>query len=265
MSRSRDIDRILDRWMDNGPTVVADHVIAEAMTEIQTTRQSGARWAPLKEILMTLRPATVVLGLAAVIILGVAAYQLMPDGSPSIGASPSPTAADVSSPSPTAASDLAAIVVTNENAPAGWEVGWTLHGPEALAYLIRYGQVTNATPGFIDARAAEVCASGQGCGIAWVALYDSEADAEAAFTLFHGELQVGWGLGDRAQAVGLGEDEGHAYSNNLGNAAANHAYLWRRGNLLLGVLGLAEVNSVVAELEVDALRSVAEEMNARSR
>lgn len=69
---------------------------------------------------------------------------------------------------------------------------------------------------------------------------------------------VGWGLGAYAGSLGFEEDEGSAYRNNLGNALANHAYLWRKGNLLLGVLG-------VAELEGDALRPFAEEMNARSR
>ena len=46
MNRSRDIDRILDRWMDDGPSVVVDRVIAGAMTDVQTTRQRGNRWAP---------------------------------------------------------------------------------------------------------------------------------------------------------------------------------------------------------------------------
>lgn len=36
MNRSRDIDHILDRWMDDGPSVVVDRVIAEAMTDRQS-------------------------------------------------------------------------------------------------------------------------------------------------------------------------------------------------------------------------------------
>ena len=65
--------------MDDGPRVVADRVIAGAMTEIQATQQRGARRASLKELFITMKPAAMVVGLAAVIILGVAAYQLMPD------------------------------------------------------------------------------------------------------------------------------------------------------------------------------------------
>lgn len=267
MNRSRDMDRILDRWMDDGPSVVVDRVIAGAMTEIQTTRQRRARWAPLKELSMTMRHAAMVLCLAAVVVIGIAAYQSLSGEGQGVGdLAESPRIVSASEvPEASSAPDLEDIVVTNENAPEGWTVEWTLRGREALAYLIRYGQVSNATPGFIDARATEICSSiGLGCGISWGALYESEADAEAAFDLLHAEMQVGWGLGDRAQSIGLGEDEGHDYGNNLGNAPANHAKLWRKGTLLLGVIGLAELDTV-AELESDELRPVAEEMNSRSR
>jgi hypothetical protein len=50
MTHERDLDHMLDRWMDDGPTVVADRVIAAAMTDVHTTRQRDARWAPLKEL-----------------------------------------------------------------------------------------------------------------------------------------------------------------------------------------------------------------------
>ena len=48
MTHDRDLDRVLDRWMDDGPTIVADRVIATAMTDVHTTRLRGARWALLK-------------------------------------------------------------------------------------------------------------------------------------------------------------------------------------------------------------------------
>jgi hypothetical protein len=50
MTHERDLDHMLDWWMDDGPTVVADRVIAAAMTDVHTTRQRDARWAPLKEL-----------------------------------------------------------------------------------------------------------------------------------------------------------------------------------------------------------------------
>jgi hypothetical protein len=246
MSRSRDIDPILDRWMDDGPTVVADRVIAGAMTEIQTTRQRGARRASLRDLFMTMKPAAMVAGLAAVIIIGIATYRLIPGGSPRIGATPSLATAP----------DLGPIVVTDGNAPEGLAVATTLRGPDALDHLIRYGEPRDATPGFVDGRATDFCTADQECGTSWVALYRSDADADAAFSLFHGEMIVGWGIGTDPEALDFGEDEGYAYRNNMGGPH-RQAYVWRQGNLVLGVLGVAELG--------DSIRSIAEEMDARSR
>jgi hypothetical protein len=57
MSSTRDIDRTLDTWMSEGPSRVADRVIAAALTEIPTTRQRGARRTLRRYLSMTtLRP-----------------------------------------------------------------------------------------------------------------------------------------------------------------------------------------------------------------
>ncbi len=216
---------------------------------------------------MTIRPAVTVLGVAVLIIVGIGGYQFLSErgqdparleGSPGgVRAGASPEAVTTPEAAPIVP-DLADIVVTNQNAPQGWQVEATLRGLAALDYLIRYGRVGPATPGFLDGRATNFCAEGEGCGTSWIALYASEADAEAAFPVFHGEMQVGWGLGPHAEPLGFGQDEARAYTNNLGNAAANHAYVWRKGSVLMGMIG-------VGEMEVATLRSLAEEMNARSR
>jgi hypothetical protein len=259
MTSSRDTDRMLDRWMDEGPRAVADRVIAGAMTEIQTTRQLSARWAALKEIFMTLKPAAVALGLAAVVVVGIATYRSISDQGNGAGPDPaeSPrivTASEV--PEASSAPDVGDIVVTNENAPEGWTVDATLRGREVLTLLIRYGDVSSSSAGFIDARATDFCADGQGCGTSWVAVYESTSEAAAAYSQVRAEMQVGWGMGIYGYSLGFEEDEGSAYRNNLGNAAATHAYLWRTGPLVLGVIALDEMAS-------DALRPIAEEMNAR--
>src|SRR5918992_1030007 len=54
MTHDRDLDRMLARWMDDGPTAVADRVVDAALTDVHTTRQRGARWATLKELFMTM-------------------------------------------------------------------------------------------------------------------------------------------------------------------------------------------------------------------
>lgn len=258
MTRSRDHDRILGRWMDDGPRAVADHVIAGAMTEIQTTRQRSARWATLSEHVMSVKHATMVLGLAATVIVGIATYLSLSGAGQRAGdvAETQRIVSATEVPDAWSGADLADIVVTNENAPEGWTVEATLRGREVLAYLIRYGEVTASTPGLIDARATDFCADGRVCGTSWVALYESDADAETAYSHVRDEMQVGWGLGIYARSLGFEEDQGSAYRNNLGNAAASHAYLWRTGPLVLGVVALGE-------MDVDALRPFAEGMNAR--
>jgi hypothetical protein len=246
MTHTRDLDRVLDRWMDDGPTVVADRVIATAMTDVHTTRQRGARWVPLKELLMNRGSLAIGLGIIAVAVIAIAAYQALVGGT------------DVGSRED-ATRDPHEIVVTNDNAPEGWTARSTLRGREVLAYVIRYREASDATNGFLDGRATDLCAEGQGCATSWVAEYRSVADADAAFSLLHGEMLVGWGLGAHPTTLGLGEDEGYAYRNNLGNASATHAYVWRLGNLVMGVVG------EMADLEGDPLRPFVEEMSARSR
>ena len=104
--------------------------------------------------------------------------------------------------------------------PAGKIELLARRGFEALDHLIRYGRVSNVSGGFVDAHATDFCAEGQGCGTSWVALYRSEADTDAALSVLHDEMDVGWGLGPR-QVLYFAEDQAYAYMNNLGNAAAN--------------------------------------------
>lgn len=56
MTAPRDIDSVLDSWMSDGPTIVADRVIAAALTEIPTTRQRGAGALRRYFTMTTLRP-----------------------------------------------------------------------------------------------------------------------------------------------------------------------------------------------------------------
>jgi hypothetical protein len=126
MTHERNLDRVLDRWMDEGPTIVADRVIATAMTDVHTTRQRGARWAPLKELFMTMKPATTALAIITIAALGIAAYQFVLGGGPSTGndapATPTPRVFEDASGSlepGTYVSSIDSIEVTY-TVPAGW-------------------------------------------------------------------------------------------------------------------------------------------------
>jgi hypothetical protein len=124
MTHDRDLDRALDRWMDEGPTVVADRVVAAAMTEIHTTRQRGALLAPLENLIMRMQPIAPLIGVAAAVVVALAIFTALGDRS-RVG-DPEPTP----SPRPTASPDPAATITTAEafsvplslELPSGWEV-----------------------------------------------------------------------------------------------------------------------------------------------
>lgn len=97
MTRDPELDRLLDRWMDTGPSIVADRVIAAAMTDVHTTRQRGGPWPPRRIHAMTTRTidrsrAVVVPLLAAVLVLlaaGIGAYLVL---RPDVGIGDTPSA-----------------------------------------------------------------------------------------------------------------------------------------------------------------------------
>lgn len=103
MTTDHDLDRLLDRWMDVGPTVVADRVVSAAMTDIHTTRQRGGRWLPWRIPYMTTqtidRPRSILMPiLAALLVLAgaIGTYlALRPDVGIGQPASRSYTEADV--------------------------------------------------------------------------------------------------------------------------------------------------------------------------
>jgi hypothetical protein len=254
MTHERDLDRVLDRWMDDGPTVVADRVIATAMTDVHTTRQRGARWVSLKEILMTTKPALTLVALSVIAVLGIAAYQLLWVGG-LVGEPPEPRIV--------AASELPEIVMNADEAPPGMNLDGiytdgndvkqrpivSATGPDAAPYLEQPGFLAGRYTEFSDAQANVI--------LSWVALYETPADAERALALYADELQseAGYGLSRRA-AVDLG-DEGAYYDDDDPQDDAK-VYLWRVGNLVMAA-------ATIGDYDPDQMRSVAEGMDERAR
>ena len=253
MTDWRDLDRVLDRWMDDGPSAVADRVIAAAMTDVNSTRQRGARLALLEEIFMTMKPAMTALGIAAVAIVAGAMYQLLAGGDAEIGAPPVITA-----------DDLPSIVLNSSTTPEGWTIDSVLGGDEALADAIRsdssWGRLEDASAGYLDGRAVDFCTSGAGCGTSWVALYDSDMAAHKAFGVLAAEFRSGWNMVPTTINVpnDLGDERRIFIIGGMGPSMASEIYLWRADNLLLGVAGLAE-------LQGDPLRWIAQGMHSRAR
>lgn len=247
MTQQRDLDRVLDRWMDDGPSVVADRVIAAAMTDVHTTRQIGARWASLKELFMTMKPALAVLGLTAVAVVALAAFQIL--GGNGIGG-----------PRALTADDLPSIVVPADEGPDGMQLDNTydderillrpiisVTGADAVPYLEQPGYVAGLYTEF----------SGDLTGLlSWAALFESPEDAERALALYAEEIQseAGYALDNRV-AVDFG-DEGAFYD---ASEPSNETlvYLWRNGNLVMAA-------ATYGPFDPDELRSIAQEMDDRA-
>ena len=103
MTNGPDIERVLDRWFEEGPTVVPDHVVAHALEMIDETRQRrvwDVSWRGVRMSTSTRIAAATVLILA----VGVAALVLVDRfGGPPVGTasgSPVSSASVQMSPSP---------------------------------------------------------------------------------------------------------------------------------------------------------------------
>ena len=250
MTHDRDLDRVLDRWMDDGPTVVADRVIATAMTDVHTTRQRGARWAPLKELFMTTKPAALtVLGIAAVAILALAAYQMLAGGG-GIGASRVITA-----------EDLPEIVTATGEQPTGMGHDTTFDDERILLRPIISVQGTDAIPyleqpGYVAGRYTEFSSDIAGL-LSWAALFETVEDAQRSLALYVEEVQAdeGYALDNRTE-IDLG-DEG-AFYDATDPSNETQVILWRSGNLVMAA-------ATYGNFDPGALRSVAEDMDAAAR
>lgn len=254
MNQQRDLDRVLDRWMDDGPTVVADRVIAAAMTDVHTTRQIGARWAPLKELFMTMKPAATLLALAIVAAVGVAAYQLIWAGG-NLGGPSEPRIVD--------ASELPDIVMNADHAPAGMKLDGiyterndvllrpvaSVEGPDAAPFAQQPGYLAGRYTEFSDEQAGV---------LSWAALFATPEDADRALELYVAEVQSdsGYGLTSAAEAE-LG-DEGAFYSDGNDPAFNAQVYLWRLGNLVLAA-------ATYGDFDPEQLGRLAEGMDDRAR
>ncbi len=254
MTDERQLDRVLDRWIDDGPTVVADRVIAAAMTDVHTTRQRGAPWGLLKELFMSMKPAATIVGIAAAIVIGVAAYQYV-SGGPNIGGPTEPRFVD--------RSELEGIVLNADGAPSGMALDGiftdrndvllrpviSVEGPDAGAFLEQ--------PGFIAGRYAEFSDARAGV-LSWTALFETVEDAELALAIYVTEVQSadGYGLTSRVD-VELG-DEGAFYSDGNDPEFNAQVYLWRVGNLVLAA-------ATYGDFDAGQLGQIAEGMDDRAR
>jgi len=68
MSGDQDIERLLDRWLADGPDEVADRVVDRALETVERTMQRRAVRTPWRYLTMSM-PARLAIAAAAVIVI----------------------------------------------------------------------------------------------------------------------------------------------------------------------------------------------------
>jgi hypothetical protein len=237
MNREQDFDQTLKAWLDDGADVAPERFVWAALDDVERTAQRGTWKAPLEGLLMKLKPAAPIFGVAAVILLAIAAYSIVGGNIGGPGSTPEPT------PSARAytIADLDSIVITTSNAPEGVSVDRRTSGREALVYGIKPGGPTIDQTGYVAALMTEITHPDGGYA-SWAAIYETAADAERAYdSLVDAHVSTdGWGMSAGSDA-GLGDESitltGPAY--DFENVTT---VIWRRGNLLLVVVAVFDAD-----------------------
>jgi hypothetical protein len=260
MNRDRDFDQTLRHWLDDGADQAPERFVWAALEETERIAQRGAWQVSLEGLFMKLKNAAPYLGIAAVIVLAIAAYQVF--AGPNVGNSgPSP------SPTPTprvfTTEDLPKIVFNGRTAPEGMIVDGTTVGSPALRVPLPPDTEIDQTA-FIDALMTNLDSNETGGYVSWGALFETAADAKAAFDFVadqHGS--AGWGMARSSVDPGLGE-EGVTFTGPAYDIfETNIVHLWRVGNLVLAAVAVGDV--AVGEANADTLLEFAELMDERAR
>jgi hypothetical protein len=252
MTRQHDLDQLLVSWLDDGADVAPERFVRAALEDVERTAQRGAWHAILDAMVMKLKPAAPILGVATVAVAGLALYVAM-DG-PNLG---------TSTPRTITPGDLPEIILTDANAPGGLAVDATTTGEEALVVPLRDGGESMPLTGFEGALMTNLNSTDAGGYVTWSAVYETAAQAEAAFDFLVAEHEsdAGWGLEPMSPAPQLG-DESASYDGPAYAFDAARIHLWRVNNLLLAAV-FVDV-SAVPDVDANRLRTIAQGMDDRA-
>jgi hypothetical protein len=250
MTGREDFDQQLRDWSDLGDDRLPSRYLEAALGRIEMTPQRGARWWPLEGFLMKLKPATPILGIAAVVLLALAAYQFF--GPSGVGdADPTPRAYTTE--------DLPTILITGAELPDGATIGGTRYGRPVLTEALPPSGDDIDASAVVDGLATDVEFQGEGIYTTWSVLFETSADAEQAFDVIvaEHESEQGWDVGASRTDPNLG-DESAAWTGELYDLAGeSSSIIWRTNNLLLAAVGWGDA-------DVSRLRSIADGMAARA-
>lgn len=113
MTHDRDIERLLDRWLADGPTQASDRVFDDAVARIGRQRQRPA-WLLREELPVTSMARLAVAAAAAVVVAVVGFNFVRPSGPGSSGITPSVSSSPSSSPSVEPSASLWPIVCEDD-------------------------------------------------------------------------------------------------------------------------------------------------------
>ena len=262
MNVERDSDRQLRAWAAEGIDRAPERFVWAALDEIEQVAQRTPWRTRLEGLAMRLRPAAVLVGAAAVILIAIAI--LARAVAPNLG---------VGGPRDFVTDDLPGIVLWEDTIPATWTLDNLVSNPWEVS-VVPIRSMTSEEIAALpepDGLVAGRYTNGLGPEIAfisWSALFETDAHAAEALPFYEHEMEAeeAWSLGP-GEPIEFGEG-GHLYTGTttafLGppsdtNEATNaHVYLWRDGNLLLALGGYG-INPDAA-----VLRALAEGMNARA-
>lgn len=130
MNRERDIERVLDAWLQPGPTVMPDRLFDDVLERIE--RQPQRRLARLQRRITTMRPITI-LAAAAALTVAVGTGIVLLNRSPSTdvgGPSPAPGASPRPTPTPRPAPSFGPL----ETSFGSQAIGYSLEAPAGFRH-----------------------------------------------------------------------------------------------------------------------------------
>jgi hypothetical protein len=262
MNREGDFDQTLRHWLDDGADQAPERFVWAALDDVERTAQRGAWQASQEGLFMKLKTAAPYLGIAAVIVLAIAAYQVF--AGPNVGNSgPSPSPSPTATPRVFTTEDLPKIVFNGRTAPEGMIVDNTTIGSPALRVPLPPDSEIDQTA-FIDALMTNLDSTETGGYVSWGALFETAADAEVAFDFIvsqHGS--AGWGMTRSSTDPGLGEESATFTGPAYNIFETNITHLWRVGNLVLAAVAVGDV--AVGDANAATLLAFAELMDERAR
>lgn len=257
MTRQEDFDQQLRDWSDVGDERLPSRYLDAALAKVDETAQRGAGWWPLEGLLVKLKPAVPMLGIATVILLAFAGYQFFGQG---VGGPDTPTP----TPRVIAAADLPNIVLTDANAPEGFTVDGTTTGTDALVRPLKAGGPFIDQSAFVDALMTNLNTTETGGYVSYGALFETAAAAEVAYDYLADEHgAVGWDMTRSSEVPGLGDESATFTGPAYDLFATNIVHLWRVDNLVLAAVAVGDV--AVGEANADQLLELARLMDDRAR